>query len=75
MVYSVTDIYDNSSLTNSGVPLSLGIKVQLGCMTALLSLSLRPRGRAALQGMVFRPYAHKHGLKFKDFRRFFINRV
>ena len=34
------------------------------------------RGRAALQGMDFRPSTHKHGLKFKDFRRFFIlNRV
>ena len=26
-------------------------------------------------GMVFRPSAHKHGLKLKDLRRFFINRV
>ena len=33
------------------------------------------RGRAALQGMVFRPSAHKQGLKFEDFRIFFINRV
>ena len=32
-------------------------------------------GRAALQGMVFRPSAHKQGLKFKNFQRFFINRV
>ena len=36
------------------------------------SHTLAIRGRAALQGMVFRLCAHKQGLEFKDF---FLNRV
>ena len=32
------------------------------------------RGRAALEGMVFRLSAHKQGLRLKDFRKIFINR-
>ena len=35
--------------------------------TLIHKLYGRVQGLAALQGMVFRPSAHKQGLKFKDF--------